>query len=45
MIQIHNRGEILLPFESYELADRVATSIVANARMNNHKLVCRAVSV
>jgi ATP-dependent Clp protease adapter protein ClpS len=45
MIQIHNRGGILLPFESYDLADRVATSIVADARANNHKLVCRAVSV
>jgi ATP-dependent Clp protease adapter protein ClpS len=45
MIQIHNRGGILLPFESYELADRVATSIVEDARKNNHNLVCRAVSV
>jgi ATP-dependent Clp protease adapter protein ClpS len=45
MIQIHNKGGILLPLESYELANRVAASIVADARMNSHKLVCRAVSV
>ena len=45
MIQIHNKGGILLPLESYELANQVAASIVADARMNSHKLVCRAVRV
>jgi ATP-dependent Clp protease adaptor protein ClpS len=44
MLIIHDKGGILLPFESPEIAYRVADSIAVDARNHNHQLICRSVS-
>ncbi len=45
MLAIHYRGGVLLPFDSREIANRVADSITIDAQQRNHNLICRAVSV
>jgi ATP-dependent Clp protease adapter protein ClpS len=45
MLEIHNKGGILLPMQSSEQSRRVAELIVTGAREKNHPLVCRAVSL
>ena len=44
MFIIHDKGGVLLPLESREIANRVADAITVEAREHNHQLICRAVS-
>jgi len=44
MLEIHTKGGALLSMQSLDQSTRVAEAIVAEARGNNHPLVCRAVS-
>jgi ATP-dependent Clp protease adapter protein ClpS len=43
MLEIHTKGGVLLSMPSPDESRRVAEAIVAEARGNNHPLVCRAV--
>jgi ATP-dependent Clp protease adapter protein ClpS len=45
MLEIHERGGLLIPLPSSERAALVATLIGSEAREHSHALVCRAVSV
>jgi len=45
MLAIHTKGGALLPMPSFEESKRVAELVTAEARNNNHELVCRAVRV
>jgi len=45
MLYIHQNGGVLLSRDSPEEATRVAEAVAAEARAQNHPLVCRAVSV
>jgi ATP-dependent Clp protease adapter protein ClpS len=45
MLVIHTKGGALLPMPSFEESKRVAELVTAEARNNNHPLVCRAVRV
>ncbi|MGH8263773.1 MAG: ATP-dependent Clp protease adaptor ClpS, partial [Steroidobacteraceae bacterium] len=45
MLDIHAKGGVLLAMASMEEARRVADAVTADARANNHPLVCRAVSL
>ena len=45
MLEIHRKGGALLPTASFEEAKRIADLVCAEARGNNHPLVCRAVSL
>jgi ATP-dependent Clp protease adapter protein ClpS len=44
MLEIHTKGGALVSMQSLDQSTRVAEAIVAEARSNNHPLVCRAVS-
>ena len=44
MLEIHQKGGVLLPTSTPEEAARIADSITAEAREKNHPMVCRAVS-
>jgi ATP-dependent Clp protease adapter protein ClpS len=45
MLAIHSKGGVLLPRASWDDSRRIADAITAEARSNNHSLVCRAVSL
>jgi|HubBroStandDraft_5_1064220.scaffolds.fasta_scaffold50378_3 ATP-dependent Clp protease adapter protein ClpS len=45
MLATHTKGGALLPMTSFEESKRVAELVTAEARNNNHPLVCRAVRV
>jgi ATP-dependent Clp protease adapter protein ClpS len=45
MLEIHKKGGVLLPMQSFDQSTRVAELIVAGAREKNHPLVCRAVNL
>ena len=45
MLEIHQKGGLLLPASSMDEARRIADVITAEARAKNHPLVCKAVSV
>src|SRR5712672_384102 len=42
-VYIHNKGGVLLPLGSKELAGRVADAILSRARAESHPLFCRAI--
>ena len=44
-LEIHKKGGVLLPMESFDKSKHIAELIVAEARGKNHPLVCRAVSL
>jgi ATP-dependent Clp protease adapter protein ClpS len=44
MLDIHQKGGVLLPTSTPEEANRIADLIVSEARAKDHPLVCRAVS-
>jgi len=44
MLSIHEKGGVVLPLNSFEEADKIAISIMSDARENNHELFCRAVN-
>ena len=45
MLEIHKKGGVLLPMKSIEDSKRIAESVSAQARSNNHPLICRAVTI
>ena len=45
MLEIHKKGGVLLPMTSIEDSKRIAESVSAQARSNNHALICRAVRI
>jgi ATP-dependent Clp protease adapter protein ClpS len=45
MLDIHERGGILLPLDSREYAEGVANAINSEVRTHGHTLICRAVSL
>jgi len=45
MLEIHVKGGVLLTMASMDEARRVADGVTAEARANNHPLICRAVSL
>jgi ATP-dependent Clp protease adaptor protein ClpS len=45
MLQIQEKGRVLLPTSTPEEAARIADSITTNARRLNHPLVCREISL
>ena len=44
MVQIHQRGGLLLPLPDRARADAVAAAVARDAHAREHRLVCRAVS-
>ena len=44
MVQIHQRGGLLLPLQDRARADAAAAAIARDAHARGHRLVCRAVS-
>ena len=45
MLEVHKKGGVLFPMASFDESKRVAELVTAEARKNNHPLVCRAVRV
>jgi ATP-dependent Clp protease adapter protein ClpS len=45
MLEIHNKGGILLPMDSLDESRHIAELIGAKARASYHPLICRALSV
>lgn len=45
MLEIHQKGGVLLPMKSIEDSKRIAESVAAQARNSNHPLICRAVTI
>jgi ATP-dependent Clp protease adaptor protein ClpS len=45
MLEIHRSGGVILARESLEEAKRLADAVTEEARLGNHPLTCRAVSV
>jgi hypothetical protein len=43
MLAIHNRGDLLIPLETYELAQKVSSAISIEAKRDDYNLVYRAV--
>lgn len=44
MLEIHNRGGLLIPLQTRAHAEEVAAAVTAGARAAGHSLACRAVS-
>jgi ATP-dependent Clp protease adapter protein ClpS len=45
MLEIHSKGGVLVVRESFEESRRIAEAVTAEARVADHPLTCRAVSV
>ncbi len=45
MLEIHGKGGMLVPMDSFDESVRIAELISAEARKANHQLICRAVSI
>jgi ATP-dependent Clp protease adaptor protein ClpS len=45
ILEIHRKGGILVPMDSFDESVRIAELISAEARKANHQLICRAVSI
>jgi ATP-dependent Clp protease adapter protein ClpS len=45
MPEIHKKGGVLFPIASFDESIRIAEAVTAEARNNNHPLVCRAVRI
>jgi ATP-dependent Clp protease adapter protein ClpS len=43
MLDIHRKGGVLLPMQSFEESTRIAELVTTEAQRNGHPLVCRAV--